>query len=252
MIEVRIDMYDGLCAAAKYAQVRNHPEQRNGYMSVRKYDRSLGRRGKTFIDDIIWTDMEKELRKKGLVVWRPINLQFGDAGAKGEVVERFEAGAGQSITLTTIPEDGSRFLRKIEDISFEFDVRDGLKKMVEEWDAEPEVDDLTIKLDEVLGSPDKMTSPQLPASEAEPADSDSTPRELGFEDVCEHWAFMLGQAQEDLYTLDVKGLGRAAANRTANGWDKMGLNEANEEAAREVTEIARFWFHKLIPEMITT
>ena len=38
---------------------------------------------------VIWTEEERRLRKRGIVEWRPINLQFGDVNGKEGVVQEW-------------------------------------------------------------------------------------------------------------------------------------------------------------------
>ena len=276
-IELRIDPSKGVIPAMNEAERRFPIERRNGYETVHTYDEDHGRRPKTFMDETIWIDSERGLRKKGLAIWKPINLHVGDLEAKAEVAKKFEQGAGRNLTHVSLTEDPARFLRTMKGMNLEYDVRDNMARRVAGWDAEAEVEDLRAKLGAVLASPDMLASPPVPISNLvdETAETANQLRELELDDVCEHWSFMLNQAQADLYKLEIKGFGRTAANKTAERWaqdvaevtpqvgiflsEKMkaivengtDLDAANEATAAKLTEKARYWF-RIIPEMMMT
>ena len=88
------------------------------------------------IDLYIWTDEEKELRRQGKVIWRPMNLHTGNVDTKSDLMLDFESGGAGDITKTAISPGLWQRDRYDAEVEAWSKARRMMRRKVERWDVE--------------------------------------------------------------------------------------------------------------------
>ena len=220
-------------------------------------------------DSRIWTTSEKKLRASGKVIWRPINLQYGDVSSKANVVARWEAGKGQSITRSQFSPSANKSWQTphgpdgdpIPQVSLKV-----ARQQVAQWDAE----DLR-QSDSDAGSADLRSVKAIARSASHlstPASASSSPS-----GEFQYWSSRLLAGRSERYERNLQQYGRVRANREDKAFDEaiMGLlgslrrlldqkksfiasgnkeDKAHRMAVQELSEEIQTWFQDLVPDLI--
>lgn len=217
----------------------------------------------------IWTASERKLRTSGKVIWRPINLSYGDIESKQDVVARWEAGAGHHITRSQFSPSANKSWqtprgpdgKPIPSVSLSV-----ARKQVLQWDAESLEQPASNKV-----SPDSTSA----RSVAQPASHASTSASAGSRtnDQFQYWSSCLLSARPERYNRNLEQYGRLRANREDEAFDEtiVGLlrslrelldrrkslmslgnsdSEAHKIAVQELSEGTQTWFQELLPDLI--
>jgi hypothetical protein len=231
--------------------ISNLRRSRNGEHTIYQYDHSQIRDGRGLADSFQWSEIERDRRRSGLVIWRPINLGVGDVVAKAEAVCLYGQAGGRKFMHggTQTP-----------------DQRRTMEELVARWDQ-----DISVR---------KVPEPPVDGASGLQADINvelAPLRKADHDEMCQHWTEKLIQAQKDLYELEMKGVGKRAASRTLLRWlqaadvvmselDSFVIEKARLMAATDIrseelrkkaalcvlSEETRYWLMKLIPAVLTT
>ena len=217
----------------------------------------------------IWTTSEKKLRASGKVIWRPINLHYGDVSSKANVVARWEAGKGQSITRSQLSPSANRSWQTphgpdggpIPPVSLKV-----ARQQVAQWDAE----DLR-QSDSDIASADLRSVKSFARSASHlstPEATSSTPSgEFQYLSSC----LLAGRSER--YERNLQQYGRVRANREDKAFNEavVGLlsslramleqrksfiasgnkeGEAHRMAVQTLSEGTQAWFQDLVPDLI--
>ena len=217
----------------------------------------------------IWTISEKKLRASGKVIWRPINLQYGDVSRKQDVVARWEAGKGQCITRSQLSPSANKSWQTphgpdgdpIPPVSLTV-----ARQQVAQWDAE----DLR-QSDSDITSTDSGSVKAIARSTSHL----STPVSVSSTSSGEfqYWSSCLLAGRSERYERNVQQYGRVRANGEDRAFEEavVGLlsslramleqrksliltgnqeAEAHKMAIQELSEETQAWFQDLVPDLI--
>ena len=221
------------------------------------------------VDSKIWTTGEKKLRASGKVIWRPINLQCGDANSKQDIVARWEAGAGQGISRSQFSPSANKSWQTPYGLDGDPIPLVSLKvarQQVAQWDAE-----------DLRQSDSDMASSDLRLVKASSRSSSHLSTTVSASscpsDEFQYWSSCLLVGRSERYDRNLKQYGRARANHEDRAFDEavVGLLSSlrellerrkslilsgNEEsvahkiAVQELSEGTQAWFQDLVPDLI--
>lgn len=214
----------------------------------------LRRTNKGWMDKRIWTEEERACRAHGTVIWRPINLNYGDAKAKKSIVAQWHSGEGQGIARPEFSAIASKSALRLA------------RWQVDHWDGENRE-----KRSESQSTDYSISDKAVPKSQTDIGLPDS-------ETICnvhsfEHWSSLLLSARIDLYQANLSTYGRAKANQVDEDFERVSLDllahvrkfltrrqtlrkdgRSNEEAhymaMHELREETRTWIYELIPALL--
>ena len=220
-------------------------------------------------DSRIWTISEKKLRASGKVIWRPINLQYGDVCRKKDVVAQLEAGAGQRITRLRFSPSSNRSWQTPHDTAGNPVPPVSLKvarQQVAQWDAEH-----VRHSDSDKAAPSSTLATTIARSGSHLSTPTSASSRLSGD--FQYWSSCLLAGRSERYKSNLKQYGRTRANREDKAFEDavVGLlsslrelldqrkslmssgydeSEAHKIAVQKLSEGTQAWFQDLVPDLI--
>ena len=217
----------------------------------------------------IWTTSEKKLRASGKVIWRPINLQYGDVSIKANVVARWEAGKGQSITRSQFSPSANKSWQTPHGPNGDPMPPVSLKvarQQVAQWDAEDLSQSDSDKRSAGLRSVKAIA--RSASHSSTPASASSSPS-----GEFPYWSSCLLAGRSERYKRYLQQYGRVRANREDEAFDEAVVrllsslrelleqrrslissgnqeSEAHKMAVQELSEETQAWFQDIVPDLI--
>ena len=176
------------------------------------------------VDMFLWIDEEKELRRQGKVIWRPLNLIFGDAATKAKLMTKFEAGGAGGFTRLAVDFEESQRNGFDHDVKVWKKAQRMMRRNVERWtheEAELAMARLGQK-DHIQTSQPEIHSEknviQLGGAQDDKENQQPCKQRQDTEKQRSKWETEFLDAKQELYEQNMRAFGRTEADETEERW----------------------------------